>query len=256
MRSWTPEYDLAAEEGAARKLAQKNGPRKRTPRATRAKRTTSDDTPPSPPSPAQQPQPLLAKPTLEHFISQNDKLLAAMAVLTGLAAFTKDLQVVGGYLSFVFIALTILVWFELLSKFWFENLLSIGILGLAAYWIVGVLLFARDTRSGVALPLTAVFLIPTLWATVKVTDMLWSRQTARSQPSTADRYATYIAVVLFAGLIANLAANFAAGPVTSALNTLQRPTTSPTPSRSPSPSPSPSPRPTPTPSPSASAAPT
>jgi hypothetical protein len=57
------------------------------------------------------------RPTLEQFISHNDKLLGAMAVFTALAAFTKDLDVVGGYLSFTFIAATVLVWFELLGKF-------------------------------------------------------------------------------------------------------------------------------------------
>src|SRR5438445_3883918 len=91
----------------------------------------------------QRPPPPPQKPTLEQFIGQNDKLLGAMAVFTALAAFTKDLQAVGGYLSFTFIAATVLVWFELLRKFpkqsgtgtlfWFENLMSIGILGLAAY---------------------------------------------------------------------------------------------------------------------------
>jgi len=199
------------------------------------------------------PQP--TKPTLEQFISQNDKLLGAMAVLAGLAAFTKDLRVVGGYLSFVFIALTLLVWFELLGKFpkhthtgvlfWFENLLSIGILGLAAYLVVGVLLFYRDSHL-LAAPLTAAFLIPTLWATVKVTDWLRPKVTARSKPSTSDRYATYIAVILFAGLIANLAANFAAAPVTSALNAFQPSGASPTPSHSPSPTPIARPSATPT----------
>ncbi len=146
-----------------------------------------------------------------------------MAVFTALAAFTKDLQAVGGYLSFTFIAATVLVWFELLRKFpkqsgtgtlfWFENLMSIGILGLAAYLVVGVLLFARDEHQ-VAAPLTAAFLIPTLWGTVKITDWLWRRRPAGSQPTAGERYGTYIAVVLLAGLIANIAANFAAGPVT------------------------------------------
>jgi hypothetical protein len=121
--------------------------------------------------------------------------------------------------------------------------MSIGILGLAAYLVVGVLLFSRDAHQ-LAAPLTAAFLIPILWATAKTTEWFWRRRAAKSQPASADRYATYIAVVLFAGLIANVAANFAVGPVTNALNTFRPPISSPSPSQSPIPSPHPSATPT------------
>jgi hypothetical protein len=82
-----------------------------------------------------------------------------MAVLAGLAAFMKDLPIIGVYLSFIFTALTLLAWFELLTKFpkqsgtsrlvWFENLLTIGVLGLVLYLVGEWLFFARGSRLGV-----------------------------------------------------------------------------------------------------------
>jgi hypothetical protein len=222
-------------------------PRKRSRGATQI--TTDKDGQPTAPDPAPQPQPVQAKPTLEGFIKEHDKLLAAMAILSGLAAFMKDLQVVGGYLSFVFTALTVLVWFELLTKFpkhtgtsrlvWFENLLTISVLGLVIYLVGEWLIFARGARLGLVFAMLPLLIYPTLWASIKLNSRLWLN---RFEPrGEGDRLMIYLALVVPAAVVAYAVASLVAAPVASVLNSVQPPPASPRPAHLSTPTPSPVP---------------
>ena len=84
--------------------------------------------------------------TLGLFIEANHRLLTVLGVFTAMTLFALNLPVraIGGFLGFLFMAITILVWLELWSRFpsgggqWrftlFENLLSVSIIVLFFYW--------------------------------------------------------------------------------------------------------------------------
>jgi len=141
---------------------------------------------------------------------------------------------------------------EVLTKFpkqtgtnrlaWFENLMTIGVLGLVV-WLVGAwLVSARASHLGLVYALLPIFLVPTLWASGKLNNLLWLKRT--NLRGEGDRFMAYIAVVGPAFVVAYVVASLAATPVTGALNSIQPPVTSPTPSHSASPSPHPSTTPT------------
>lgn len=87
--------------------------------------------------------------TLAEFVEANHKLLSTVGIFAALTLFSSNLPFKGlGYLlAFVFLSATLLLWVELLVRFpsqrgnwrlvWFENLLSFGVAGLVAYWLVG-----------------------------------------------------------------------------------------------------------------------
>jgi len=175
-----------------------------------------------------------------------------MAVLAALAAFMKDLQIIGGYLSFIFTALTLLVWMELLTKFpkqsgtgrlfWFENLLTIGVLGLVIYLVGELLVAARGTHFGLVFALYAILMPPALWASLRLNERLWLK--AFQPRGEGDRFAAYLVVVVPVAVVAYVAATLAAAPVAGVLNSVQPPAASPTPSVAPSPTSRPSVTPT------------
>jgi len=85
--------------------------------------------------------------SLSGFIEENHKLLSTIGIFTALTVFSFNLKLsLFGYgLSFLFLAMTVLLWLELISKFppkgsgilgWFESILGIAVLGLIAYWFV------------------------------------------------------------------------------------------------------------------------
>jgi hypothetical protein len=86
--------------------------------------------------------------SLSDFIDQNHKLISVLGIFTALTVFTSSLQVkaIGNILSFIFLALTVLVWFELWGKFpstdttfrltWFESILQFAIFGIVVYWLI------------------------------------------------------------------------------------------------------------------------
>lgn len=88
------------------------------------------------------------KPTLASAVEENHKLITVLGVFTALTVFAANLrlQPFGQVLSFLFMSLTILVWFELWGRFpnergnwtltWFENLLFITVLAVVLYWLV------------------------------------------------------------------------------------------------------------------------
>jgi hypothetical protein len=87
------------------------------------------------------------KISLATFVEQNHKLLTIIGVFTAISIFATNINLlfVATFLSFLFLLLTILLWFELISKFpkngstnlgWFEAILGICVLGLIFYWIV------------------------------------------------------------------------------------------------------------------------
>jgi len=87
--------------------------------------------------------------TLTAFVGENDKLLTALGVFTGLMIFAQALPLKGiaVMLSVIFFTLTVIVWFELWGKFpkkaapnlgHFENLLAFGAMLMAFHLLVEV----------------------------------------------------------------------------------------------------------------------
>lgn len=93
--------------------------------------------------------------TISSFLNDKDKLLTAFGIFLALTIFTKDVKItelviegteIGGLLSFVFFTITFLIWIELAesitegNKTWkliaFENLISIGTMLLAVFWLL------------------------------------------------------------------------------------------------------------------------
>jgi len=85
--------------------------------------------------------------TLAAFIEDNHKLLTSLGVFTALTLFAGNLPLrpVGYVLSFLFLAATVLLWFELQSRFpkpgthaliWFENILFYATMVLIGYWLL------------------------------------------------------------------------------------------------------------------------
>jgi len=85
--------------------------------------------------------------TLATFVEENQKLLTVIGVFTAITLFAVNIKLlyVATFLSFLFMLLTLLLWWELIGKFpkngsaslsWFESILGICILGLIFYWIV------------------------------------------------------------------------------------------------------------------------
>ena len=88
------------------------------------------------------------KNTLEKFIGDNKNLLTILGVFVAVTTFTTELPIksVGSALTFIFLALTIIIWLEIWEQFpsrdntWkliiFENLLSFAMFGLVFYWLL------------------------------------------------------------------------------------------------------------------------
>ena len=87
--------------------------------------------------------------TLTQFLAENDALLAALGIFSGLAVFSQELGIksVASVLSFLFLGLTVVTWVELNGKFprvreqsfnlyLFRLLLEIAFIGIIIYWLV------------------------------------------------------------------------------------------------------------------------
>lgn len=91
--------------------------------------------------------PLSPKVSLTIFIEENHKLLTVLGVFTALTVFSLSLslKIIGYFLSFAFFTISLIIWFELWSKFpkngsfklsCLENILSLTIFVLIFYWLV------------------------------------------------------------------------------------------------------------------------
>lgn len=87
------------------------------------------------------------KVSLRTFVEYNHKLLSVLGVFTALSVFARGLPLsgMGQILSFFFLTLTILLWFELMSQYptpasmrlmWFENFVTFAVLFTAGYWLM------------------------------------------------------------------------------------------------------------------------
>lgn len=86
--------------------------------------------------------------SLSDFVRENDKLISTLGVFTALTIFSANLSIKSyGYaLSFAFMALSLLLWFELWARFpsstgsWrlsvFENILFWTVLAIMFYWLL------------------------------------------------------------------------------------------------------------------------
>ncbi len=95
-------------------------------------------------------KPIVNEPenTISTFVEVNHKLITVLGVFTALTVFAANLPLrpFGNILSFMFLALAILVWLELWAKFpkgavtwrlnWFENILSYAVMIIIAYWFL------------------------------------------------------------------------------------------------------------------------
>jgi hypothetical protein len=86
--------------------------------------------------------------TLAAFIKDNHDLMEVLGVLVALTVFASNLPLkpIGYGLSFMFLTMAVLIWLELWGRFpsgsgtallfWFENVLSLTILGIVVYWLL------------------------------------------------------------------------------------------------------------------------
>jgi hypothetical protein len=91
------------------------------------------------------------------FVEENHKLLTVLGVFTALTVFAANLPLrpLGSMLSFLFMALTVTLWLELLERFpskaagwrmdWFETLLSFTVFIL---YSIGWSISARSGNTG------------------------------------------------------------------------------------------------------------
>jgi len=113
--------------------------------------------------------------SLTDFINDNQKLISVLGVFTALTVFSANLpfKIMGYALSFIFFAVTLLVWIELLEKFpkgkanWrlrlFENLLSYSVLGIFLYWLLA---YREIWQVMLVFPLT--ILLATLFTSILI----------------------------------------------------------------------------------------
>jgi hypothetical protein len=166
-----------------------------------------------------------SKPTLSEFIDQNHRLLSTLAFFAALTAFAKQLDYVGGFVSFIFLSCTVLVWLEILPRFpsasgtsrltWFENLLTIGVVGLAVYWVLTWLLFYRTTHQ-LYNGLFVLVMVPVLWAARWVAERVGLFTRARAKATAGHRWVPWETYLLVLGppfLVAALITNLLVGPV-------------------------------------------
>ena len=92
--------------------------------------------------------------TLSQFIGENDKLLAALGIFSGLVVISqgleKTIRYVPSFLAFLFVGLTVVTWMELNARFpkgkkvnavtlylyIFRMLLEFALAGIVLYWLV------------------------------------------------------------------------------------------------------------------------
>lgn len=86
--------------------------------------------------------------SLTEFIEENQRTISVLGVFTALTVFSRQLplRVLSDILSFLFLAATVLLWFELLGRYpaksssfrmsMFESILSLAIMVLVFYWLV------------------------------------------------------------------------------------------------------------------------
>ncbi|MGQ0722236.1 MAG: hypothetical protein ACT4PE_11805 [Candidatus Eiseniibacteriota bacterium] len=115
---------------------------------------------------------------LASFLEENQRLITVLGVFTALTVFTASLplKVIAYGLSFVFLSLALLVWFELwwrlpdargnLRVFWFGQLLTLAVLGVLAY---SLLEFRGAWRTTMVVVLCPVVYIPL----IHVTEVRW-----------------------------------------------------------------------------------
>jgi len=89
-------------------------------------------------------------PTLADFINENERIITVLGVLIALTAYfsSSPLKPFGQIFSALLLTLTLFVWFELWGKFpskmgtstlfWFENIFSLTIFAVVAYWFVSI----------------------------------------------------------------------------------------------------------------------
>jgi hypothetical protein len=183
------------------------------------------------------PSPKPAPPTLAQFIEDNHKLITVFGVFTALTVFAAGLPVraVGTMLSFMFITLAVFVWMELWTRFpsnggswrltWFENLLSLTVLILLAYWLL-------DFR-----PLWQYFLVVLLFLVfLGITSGILKRLNVfnrlfRTEPGQRRglRFAFGIAIFLFVAYVSLQLAGLVTPPVNRWLDTISSALSTPIP---------------------------
>jgi len=148
---------------------------------------------------------------LHAFVEENHKLLAVLGVFTALTVFSASLplRALGSVLSFLFMAMTVLLWLELLERFpakttgwrmnWFEILLTFTVLVLVLYWFVD---YRAVWEDWLVIPIAA----PLLWVAAALMDRfdVFNRVFhAKPGEKRSIRYALW-ATLLFASLVAAL----------------------------------------------------
>jgi len=175
--------------------------------------------------------------TLTEFVEANHRLITVLGVFTALTVFSSSLELrpFGYLLSFLFMTLAILIWFELWSRFpskpgtwkltWFENVLSFTVLALVAYWLV----FFRSIWHTYLVLLVAGLLL------AGITSVMWRYNVferffkARPGQKKFLRYSFGIVLVLLVLFISFLVADVVAGPVNTFLDAIREGIQTPSP---------------------------
>jgi hypothetical protein len=167
-------------------------------------------------------------PTLTSFIEENHRLLTVLGVFTALTIFASNLPVkpLGGMISFLFMTLTIILWFELWARFpskrgewrivWFESILGITILILVIYWLLD---YRVIWNQMLATLIFIVILTPLSWVIKKfnIFNRLFKTQPGKLR---ILRYILGIIILLGAVSLSLYIASLLAGPINTSLNNL------------------------------------
>jgi hypothetical protein len=144
-------------------------------------------------------------------VEENHKLLAVLGIFTALTVFSASLplRALGSVLSFLFMAMTLLLWLELLERFpakttgWrmnlFEILLTFTVLVFVFYWFVD---YRAVWEYWLVIPIAA----PLLWVAAALMDRfdVFNRVFhAKPGEKRSIRYVLW-ATLLFASLVAAL----------------------------------------------------
>jgi hypothetical protein len=169
------------------------------------------------------------KVSLVDFVEDNHKLITTLGVFTALTVFVSNLplKTLGYLLSFLFLTGTVLVWSELWSRFpkpgtnrliWFENVLSVAVLILVAYWVLEFRVIWR-------LLLTTILMLTFLWfmsLTIKRFNLFEFLFRIPLFRHNALRYLVGVIVIGIALILAAQLANFLAQPINALLDELRQ----------------------------------
>jgi len=146
--------------------------------------------------------------TLGQFVEDNHKILSVLGIFTALSVFSSNLALkpLGGFLSLLFLTLTVLIWLEVWQRFpsksgsarlsWFENILSVTIFLVIFYWLLEFRRIAPRDGLTTLLTLVALGVVSSTFKRFNVFNRLF-----RAQPGKLKWLRSIFGIVLIAGVL-------------------------------------------------------